>query len=167
MTLNSLNGTECSTEIIKKINDIIAQKATISLSNLDSAGEQRFTTLAQGISDANDLITALTTVVGTKLSAEVSLQQNGYIKFSNKFIICWAHVEFQNISTVQSTKSFTLPISMTVYGESVTSGTRMTDLLVTAFNYNNSNKSTYTVGFYNGTGSKQSINVYVVLFGTE
>ena len=115
MTLNSLNGTECSTEIIKKINDIIAQKATISLSNLDSAGEQRFTTLAQGISDANDLITALTTVVGTKLSAEVSLQQNGYIKFSNEIILQWGTLTWTNKTQV----TITLPTSFSGYYSSI------------------------------------------------
>lgn len=87
MTISNLTGNECGTEIAKKINDIIAQKATISLSNLDAAGEQRFTNLASDISDVNDLVTALTTVVNGKLSAECLLQQNGYIKFSNGFII--------------------------------------------------------------------------------
>ena len=86
---------------------------------------------------------------------------------SNNFIISWAHVEFQNISTGQSTQSITLPISMTVYGESVTSGTRMINLLVTAFNYTNSNKSAYVVGFDNANSSNKSANVYVVLFGTK
>ena len=144
MTLNSLNGTECSTEIIKKINDIIAQKANISLSNLDSAGEQKFTTLAQGISDANDLITALTTVVGTKLSAQVSLQQNGYIKFSNNLYIQW----FKG-STANST--FNFPKSFTNVD---------TFAIITSLVSTDSNFKKYQIGVYNTTKSSAQFRYF-------
>lgn len=39
MTINKLNGTECGTEIAKKINDIIDEKASVSLDNLDTDGQ--------------------------------------------------------------------------------------------------------------------------------
>ena len=39
MTINKLNGTECGTEIAKKINTIIDEKASVSLDNLDTDGQ--------------------------------------------------------------------------------------------------------------------------------
>lgn len=39
MTIDKLNGTECGTEIAKKINKIIDEKASVSLDNLDTDGQ--------------------------------------------------------------------------------------------------------------------------------
>ena len=52
-------------------------KAIKDLSNLSSVGEKRFTDINNELSQ--------------KLEAQVSLAQNGYIKFNNKVVIAWLY----------------------------------------------------------------------------
>ena len=79
--------------------------------------------------------------------------------------ICWGHIE-TSIAAGLSTKSLTMPISMYVYGESVSTGTRTVNIQVTAYNYNTESISTqYKFGFQNATNSTQTVNAYYVVFG--
>lgn len=116
MTLNNLVGNECPTEIAKLINAIIAQKATNSLDNLDAAGQKKFTDLANSISNVNDLVTALSALVDTKLSAEALLEHNGYIKFSNGWLLQWGKGTLQGTSSgTFSESNITLPLTYTSF----------------------------------------------------
>ena len=67
-------------------------KAIKDLSNLSSVGEKRFTDINNELSQ--------------KLEAQVSLAQNGYIKFNNGIIICWGRTV-----TTATSAIITLPIS--------------------------------------------------------
>jgi len=84
----------------------------------------------------------------------------------SKLIVAWCHSSVENIATGQTTKNITLPITMNIYGQCVTSGTRILNLNMTAFNYDfEISSSNFVVGFYNGTSSKQSTNVFIVAIG--
>lgn len=65
------------------------------LSNLSTKGEKRFSDLS--------------TAIGQKLSAEVSLAENGYIKFNNNLKICWGHCSPQTFIGI------TLPITYSTF----------------------------------------------------
>lgn len=64
-----------------------------SLSNLNELGEKRF-------SDIN-------TKLGKKLEADVLLEENGYIKFNNGWLVEWGFLK----DTGNTTKEFTIPIA--------------------------------------------------------
>ena len=70
-------------------------KAIKDLSNLSSVGEKRFTNINNELSQ--------------KLEAQVSLAQNGYIKFNNGVLICWAFI----LNMPGSSYTYTYPLSYT------------------------------------------------------
>jgi len=89
MTINNVTGTECPTDIAKLLQALIDQKSTIDLDNLSSTGEAKFTALQNAINTNSSSITTINKTLATKLSAEVSKAQNGYIKFSNGVMMQW------------------------------------------------------------------------------
>ena len=74
MTINKLNGTECGTEIAKKINDIIDEKASVSLDNLDTDGQA----ILDGKVNSSDLFDENEHIKINKLQS-YSLPSNQYI----------------------------------------------------------------------------------------
>ena len=74
MTLNKLNGTECGTEIAKKINTIIDEKASVSLDNLDTDGQA----IIDGKVNSSDLFDANEHIKINKLQS-YSLPSNQYV----------------------------------------------------------------------------------------
>lgn len=112
MALTKLEGIECPTEIANLINQIIDQKSSIDLNDLSEVGEKRFTDLKTSINSLNSALSTLTTTVNSKLSAQVLKAQNGYIKFSNGFLIQWgtSSLSLSSIGEVFS-KDIKLPIA--------------------------------------------------------
>jgi len=116
MTINNVTGTECPTDIAKLLQALIDQKSTIDLDNLSSTGEAKFTALQNAINTNSSSITTINKTLATKLSAEVSKAQNGYIKFSNNVILQWGtNVVYPDgqqkaVSYPISFKKFAIPV---------------------------------------------------------
>ena len=77
MTINKLNGTECGTEIAKKINTIIDEKASVSLDNLDTDGQA----ILDGKVNSSDLFDANEHIKINKLQS-YSLPSNSYVNLT-------------------------------------------------------------------------------------
>ena len=151
----------------------LANLTTIQKANLVSAINEIVSNLDGKTSKSlNDLNAVGQAILDKKVEVEALLQQNGYAKFTWKennvisnLTICWGHIETSIVAGLSS-KSLTMPISMYVYGESVSTGTRTVNIQVTAYNYNTQSISTqYKFGFQNVTNSTQTVNAYYVVFG--
>ena len=128
MTINKLNGTECGTEIAKKINTIIDEKASVSLDNLDTDGQA----IIDGKVSSSDLFDENEHIKINKLQS-YSLPSSSYIDLTlgpsgssytapaNGWFVVWASMTsqtyIQGTNTVNATGFYHItPTGMTIAG---------------------------------------------------
>lgn len=123
-----------------------------SLSNLDAEGEKRF----------EDIWTEL----DKKLTAEVSLSENGYIKFNNKLCISWIKISDSNNISAQATITCTKTNPITYKTVYVRVATALNAPINVAY-HGDSTTSTTVISFrnINTSNTATSNGCYIILVG--